>query len=255
MKTKIYKVDNTKKSDIKGFWLDGNRVYVDQIEIKTCKGKAELKKGIKALAKAREIACFYVKANKGYIVDNKTGAVEVLTGRLELKRVSLKLAEIKHLLAQYKGLTIYRLARGKGYIIEIYYKEIKNIKLYHYTDIEGLKYIRPDYIGKNIFTQKELQTSSFKRAFWYTKRRPEYLLKSCNILYIAEVDRDLIYNLKTDRLGLIDKSKIKGLDVIDYNILFRNIRAKGYIGALYSLGYDIVTTFKSVKINKEVNLK
>lgn len=120
----LYQIDNTKKSHIKGLYLDNGKVYFDNVYIKAYRDKASLQGDIKKLFCHGEIAVLYTEKNlidKDSIafIEDKKGNTSVLYNRLLLRRDKLSIREIKSLLYQYKGMTIYKY---KGfYAIEIYY--------------------------------------------------------------------------------------------------------------------------------------
>jgi hypothetical protein len=115
---KLYKVDNTKKSDIRGYWHNKNKLYKDNIKIIPCKDKRELSQGIKSLFDSGEIAVFYSIKNKGYI-QNRQGKISRLNYRLRLHRQKLSVKEFKKLVLTFGGLTCYKLYNR--YIIEVYH--------------------------------------------------------------------------------------------------------------------------------------
>ena len=142
---KLFTIDNSKKSDIKGFWQDKNKVYIDNVFIRDCQNSKDLRQGIKELFNKKELAIFYIKNNKGYILDNK-GNKTRLNNRIIKYRHYLSIYEIKKLLNKYNGLTIYRkiddLTKEKYFVIEIFH------------NIEFIK-------AKRIKKQKELITKLF----------------------------------------------------------------------------------------------
>ncbi len=132
----------------------------------------------------------------------------------------------------------------------------KNLKLYHYSD-KKIKKIKIEFFGDNNFTKNEKNICNVKRAFFFTdKHIPEYRFLSSQYLYICSVASNKIYNLVNDTLGLIDKSKIKNFDIIDYNKLFYSINRLGYSGITYNLGYNIIVLFRDIipqEVYKRIN--
>lgn len=122
----LYYVDNNKKSYIKGLWKDKNKLYHDNIYIKSYRHIQDLKKDIDKLFLLGEKTIFYNTrigvypdfTFTGYIVDNK-GNKKILYNRYFIKRKKISITEIKNLLKNYGGLTIYK---HKNYsYIEVYY--------------------------------------------------------------------------------------------------------------------------------------
>lgn len=142
---KLFTIDNSKKSDIKGFWSDKGKIYIDNVYIKDCLTSKELRQGIKDLFNKKELAVFYTKNNKGYILDNK-GNKTRLNNRIIKYRYHLNKTEIKKLLNKYNGLTIYRK-------IELYSKE----KYFEIVIFHNKEFIK----AKRIKKQKELITKLF----------------------------------------------------------------------------------------------
>lgn len=110
------------KTDIKGYWLDNNKIYIDNIIVKSFFAihTSEFYNQIKILFSQGELAIFYKNIhNEGIIID-KQGKKTILKNRIayiENKKPSKKY--IKALLIQHNGLTIYKLKDNK-YLIEIY---------------------------------------------------------------------------------------------------------------------------------------
>ncbi len=67
----LYKVDNSKRSRVRGYWLDNGKVYRDNITLVKYRQKRQLEKGIKALFDKGEKAVFSKIGAKGYCINNK----------------------------------------------------------------------------------------------------------------------------------------------------------------------------------------
>ncbi len=119
---KLFKVDNTRHSKVKGFWLDDTgKVYIDNIHIKGYSNRQGLNEGIKGLLSKGEKAVFHKEGNKGIITDRQ-GRRSILDKKIVLKRSRLSIKEVKGLLAIYKGLTIYNCKGSRRlYFIEVFY--------------------------------------------------------------------------------------------------------------------------------------
>ena len=111
------------KTDIKGLWLDKNRVYHDNIKIDTI-GAIHgdlLKSKINHLIKYdNQLAVFYKDYfNNGIIQDKQGDKIKLDKQKIYFVK-RLKKSFIKNLLKKYGGLTIYK--QEKTFIIEVYYK-------------------------------------------------------------------------------------------------------------------------------------
>lgn len=121
MKYTLYKVDNNKRSSVRGYWLDNGKLYKDNIKLVKYNRRDKLWQGIRALFRQGEQAVFY-RGDNGYCID-KEGNRQVYRNRLLYKRSKLSAQKIKRLLKDYGGLTIYNCKKTRGlYFIEIYTK-------------------------------------------------------------------------------------------------------------------------------------
>ena len=118
---KLYNVDNTKHSKIKGFYRDNTgKIYIDNVFVKRYRQRIKLRKDIKVLFRQGESSVF-IKEGDRAIIEDKQGKRSILRNRQLLRRVKLSAQEIKGLLVKYNGLTIYNCKRSRGlYFIEIY---------------------------------------------------------------------------------------------------------------------------------------
>lgn len=106
------------KTNVLGYWKEGNKIYIDYIEIKK-HNKNTIKKAKKDLFLQGEKAVFYKIGNKAYI-ENQQGKIDILNNRIECKRKkSYKNIEtIKTILKQYSGCTVYN--KKDSVLIEVY---------------------------------------------------------------------------------------------------------------------------------------
>jgi len=73
------------------------------------------------------------------------------------------------------------------------------IKIYHYSNKDFRKYIKPDYFGENHYSYNSEQLSNIKRSYFYlNKNNIEIHLKGCKFCYIAEVDKKELYDIDLD---------------------------------------------------------
>ena len=93
----LYKVNNNKKSGIRGFWLDKNKLYVDNIFQVNYKTKKSLLQDVKSLFRKDEKAVFYKQGKTAFII-GKNGVLRRFKQRLILHRVKLTPSEFKRLL-------------------------------------------------------------------------------------------------------------------------------------------------------------
>lgn len=115
------------------------------------------------------------------------------------------------------------------------------ITLYHYSDKYINDKISPKHFGDNYYTLNDSKASSVERAFYYLEQKPERLLAGCQYLYTVKVKASRLYDLRTDPAGYIKKYD-------NITILLNAIKAKGYIGAIYNVGYNVAILFRAVKV-------
>jgi|GEM_PF-4467636 len=117
------------------------------------------------------------------------------------------------------------------------------MKLYHFSDKEGLKKIEIKYFGGNSYTKNDANISSVKRAFYYDRAKAqEYLLESCSYRYTVEVDSRKIYDLTKDK----ENYTVKG-NCID--AILRELKKK-YIGVKYNNGFQCYNLFKTLTVKE-----
>lgn len=106
------------KTDIKGFWIDKGKLYVDNIIPYEYKDAYTFNTHKQILFETKkQLAVFYAKENKAYIEDRQ-GNTTTLSNCIRYKEKHISKAYIKALLFQHSGLTIYR--KQGYYIIEIW---------------------------------------------------------------------------------------------------------------------------------------
>ena len=119
---RLYNVNNNKKSDVRGFWQDNGKTYIDNIHISKYSRRRDLLKGIKGLFGNGEKAVFYTEGGQATIQDI-TGKKTILTHKEVYRRVKLSTCEIKGLLHDFGGVTIYNAKKSRGlYYIETWKK-------------------------------------------------------------------------------------------------------------------------------------
>jgi hypothetical protein len=125
---------------------------------------------------------------------------------------------------------------------------MNKLTLYHYSNKDFKNKIAINFYGYNSFTANDVKATSVKRVFFYTEKRPqEYFFKGCRFLYIAEVLKSRLYDLRADIRGY--KSR--------YNTITELLRAikQKYNGVIYNIGdLIIVNLFYDVKIKEQERL-
>lgn len=109
----LYRVDNSKNSNVKGYWKDKDKIYIDNIEIIKTKTRQEIERAFKT----GEQAVLYLVGNRA-IIESKTGEKTTLTKRLLIKEKTVSKKKIRELVNQYEGLTLHK--TKTGYTIEIW---------------------------------------------------------------------------------------------------------------------------------------
>jgi len=119
---RLYNVNNSQKSAVRGYWTDKDKLYVDNIHIRRYTRKDLLYKDVSLLFKKGEKAVFYTLGDIAIIQDNNNNKTK-LRHRQLLKRDKISKTEVKALLKRYGGLTIYNNKKSRGiYHIEIWQK-------------------------------------------------------------------------------------------------------------------------------------
>ena len=109
------------KSDIKGFWKDGKKIYIDNINIQDftlinlCHFK--IKKAL--LFIEGEKAVFYINHMGQGIIEDLKGNKTILNRKKAYTKKRLEASFIKELLNNFGGCTVYR--EAQGYRVEAFY--------------------------------------------------------------------------------------------------------------------------------------
>lgn len=131
---------------------------------------------------------------------------------------------------------------------------MQKIKLYHYSDIKIKKYVKVNHFGKNAYTDNDVNASDIKRAFYYIDSNIEQRFKNCQFIYIVNVKRALLYDLRQDEKGLINKYRYKGLEAVNITELLKIIKKQGFKGVIYNIGkINIVNLFINIRYNKIIS--
>jgi hypothetical protein len=122
------------------------------------------------------------------------------------------------------------------------------IKLYHFSNSDFKNKISVNFYGQNYFTSNDFKITEVKRAFYYLEPRElEHRFIGCRYLYITEILKSRVYDLRADLRGY----KLR------YNTITRLLRAikQNYNGVIYEAGgVVIVNLFYDVKIKDKVTL-
>jgi len=112
------------------------------------------------------------------------------------------------------------------------------MKIYHFSDKSFDGYINSAYFGDNYYSKSSEKISTIKRSYFYTDitiNKIEWRFRSSQYLYIAEISKDLLYDL--------DSGRLKGNEDIYY--LAKKV---GYKGVFRD---NIVVLFDKIKILKK----
>ena len=110
-----------KKTNIKGFWLDNNKIYRDNLIIKdyTLINLDQFRSAKRTMFNDGELAVFYINHKGHGIIESSNGEKTILYHNKTYKLARLKASFIKVLLKEYGGLTVYK--EGNSFRIEVYY--------------------------------------------------------------------------------------------------------------------------------------
>lgn len=123
--------------------------------------------------------------------------------------------------------------------------------LYHYApvDEESLT-VDPNYFGKQSYSRREKERSSYPRSFYYVNLdQAESEVKSGKkYLYTLEFPTEKLYNIPEDQDGIVKDVRHPTYGFrndIEWTELFKQIHDKGYEGAYYSTpSMDLVVLFE-----------
>lgn len=91
------------------------------------------------------------------------------------------------------------------------------------------------------YSRREYQVSKQPRTFWYLDPHDREPMVGPH-LYSVKWNATMIYNLLADPLGLKDQAR-NAYGRIDFDMLFKLVRAKGYDGVYYKPGFHVVNLF------------
>jgi hypothetical protein len=119
--------------------------------------------------------------------------------------------------------------------------------LYHYSSADFKGYISPKFFGVNNYSKNSERISGLKRVYFYLdKNGKEYYFNGSQFIYIAEIKKELLYDLNKDPLKISDNKRIKDI--------FYYIKRKGFKGLIGSNGHKVGVLFYSVKIKNKIRL-
>jgi hypothetical protein len=105
------------------------------------------------------------------------------------------------------------------------------MRLYHYSNIDIKGYIKPSYFGYNSYTNNSVKISQVIRSYFYTRPEPEALLRGSKYIYNSVIDKNKLYNLKTNKIKnfvdiyyTVKKLGYKGIILDDTVVLFYQSR-------------------------------
>lgn len=122
MHYRLYYIDNKKRSNIKGLWLDRGKVIFDNIYIQKYNNREELQGQVNCLFDRGEKEVFYTLGNNRAIIKDKTGHRIRLDKKALYRSQHLKIGKVKQYLTRYNGLTIYHNVKRGYYTLEAFYK-------------------------------------------------------------------------------------------------------------------------------------
>lgn len=135
------------------------------------------------------------------------------------------------------------------------YAENSTITLYHYAPVDEKEIeIDPSRFGKQIYSKREKERSSYPRSFYYVDlNQAERQVKQGAKLYSLNFPINKIYDLGKDPDGLIETTRhpVYGLrNDIEWTELLKAIH-KNYSGVYYSIpGMDVVALFDLARAKK-----
>lgn len=102
------------KTNIKGFWQDKNKIYIDNIKQKECTEQEKQK-----LFLSGEICIFYTSENEAFI-EYQNNKIDVLRVKRIIHYKHINKTLIKELLNNFNGFTVYKNKTFKDYTIKIW---------------------------------------------------------------------------------------------------------------------------------------
>ena len=117
--------------------------------------------------------------------------------------------------------------------------------IYHYSDKNFSGYVNPDFFGSNSYSNNSARLSGIKRSYFYAnKDNKEYYFNGCQFLYIAEVNKERLYNLNEDKESIVKNLR-------NTQDIYTEVKKRGYIGLIGDNGYPCAVLFKTVRIHKK----
>ena len=110
-----------KKTNVKGFWIDNDKIYRDNLIIKdyTLINSDQFRSAKRTMFNNGELAVFFINPKGQGIIEALNGEKTILYHNKVYNVARLKASFIKVLLKKYGGLTVYR--GDDSYRIEVYY--------------------------------------------------------------------------------------------------------------------------------------
>ena len=122
------------------------------------------------------------------------------------------------------------------------------MKLYHPSN-KKFNIVKTKYFSEHYYTQNDYRASGLRRTFWYlTPDIPEDRFKNVNYIYMIDIDKHKLYDLRKDPEKLLDKYYMAS-DLLHYI-------SKHYIGVIYKpTSWNLVAIFKDMKPKKIIERK
>lgn len=122
------------------------------------------------------------------------------------------------------------------------------MKLYHFSN-NSVDVLKVENFGRNIFTLGDKKIG-VNRLFFYIEPKPlESYFLYCKYLYVVEVDKKELYDLRLDKKGIAKKFYPNISALLEYC-------RSNFKGVIYnSGGYTIVNLFNDVKPLEKLELQ
>ena len=118
---------------------------------------------------------------------------------------------------------------------------MNKITLYHYSDKDINDYLDPKYFGDNSYSLNSASISGVKRTYFYTNEYyKECYFRNCHFLYIAELDKNKLYDIAKDTLRLAGKGDI-----------YTETKKRGFEGIIKD---NVAVIFNAIKIKNKKDL-
>ena len=135
------------------------------------------------------------------------------------------------------------------------YNQGGQVKLYHFAPVDESEItIDPGQFGKQSYSKREKERSSYPRSFYYVNLdEAESQVKPGKTLYSLNIPANKLYSMKTDPEGIVKSLRhpVYGYrNDIEWTNIFNTIHEK-YDGAFYSTpSMDVVVLFEPYKATK-----